>query len=162
MRSSSDEPDLLQEAMQCTNTCEVVSSKTYVKKKHDTFYKKLPWQLHKTSKAMQCLFGGECSSWSWSKNRPHPSSALERSGSVPLPIRVEERETSEASAESYGGKLLCAMRLGAMRHLFHSLGCCACRSSSGHAAPGGCKAMQPKASLKVARAKRCLSWLGSL
>ena len=32
MQCSSDEPQLLQEAMQCQLTCEVVSSKTYVKK----------------------------------------------------------------------------------------------------------------------------------
>ena len=53
MQCSSDEPKLLQEAMQCQLTCEVVSSKTYVKKKHDTFYCKLPLQLNKTRQAMQ-------------------------------------------------------------------------------------------------------------
>ena len=41
------------------HTCEVVFSKTYVKRKHDTFYKKLPSQPQKTGKAVQCLFWRE-------------------------------------------------------------------------------------------------------
>ena len=76
---------------------------------------------------------------------------------MPLPIRVEERETFRSHAESCWESCYMQCFWVQCGTFFHSLGCCACKSSSGHAAPGGCKAMQPKASLKVARAKRCLS-----
>ena len=42
-----------------------------------------------------------------------------------------------------------------MRAAFcHRCGCCAARSSSDQAAPGGCKVTQPRASVNVAKEKR--------
>ena len=79
------------------HTCEVVFSKTYVKRKHDTFYKKLPSQPQKTSKAAQCLFWRGVLELVLVSISDH--ALLLPESSMPLPIRVEERETPESSFE---------------------------------------------------------------
>ena len=45
------------------------------------------------------FFGGECSSWSWSEYPTTPFFSARELPFMPLPIRVEERETSESSFE---------------------------------------------------------------
>ena len=142
MRSSSDERELLQEAVQCQHSCEVVSSKTYVKR--NTTRSTASFIRNYTRHA------GQCSLFLAGSARAGPGHGSDRTllqcssaPSMPLPFRVGS-ERPQLACQGLVCAVQCMRRNAA--HFVQAFGRCALSISSGHAADGGCKAMHPNAS----------------